>query len=100
MKGFCGEGCRQAWRSDRSHAVVYPAVIVDGARVPWLDWHRLNGLCAYCGQELDRVRARRAQAHRRARSRGRASAPPRGDGSIAALVAQARAGELQGRVIA
>jgi hypothetical protein len=98
MRGFCGQGCQLAWRSDRSHGVVYPAVMVDGARVPWPEWHAALLVCAYCGRDLDAVRRKRQACREKARRR--ASAPPRGDGSIAALVAQARAGELRGRVIA
>jgi hypothetical protein len=49
---FCNEGCRDAFRSDKLHRLMYPQVrISDDQTVSWAEASRQLGRCAYCRAE-------------------------------------------------
>ena len=47
---FCGEGCRDAFRADRMHRLIYPPWEVDGKLINHTEASLRLQFCAYCGE--------------------------------------------------
>lgn len=47
---FCNEGCKEGFKTDRQHGLIYPQYEVEGQRMSVEDASIKAGFCAYCNQ--------------------------------------------------
>jgi hypothetical protein len=45
---FCGSACRDGFRCDRQHRLIYPSYLVDGTLMGVEPASIAAGFCAYC----------------------------------------------------
>ena len=65
MRTFCTPACREGWREDRAHGLIYPAIVshlIEGfaglAYKSHYDWHIDNGTCPYCTAQVVKYRVK------------------------------------------
>lgn len=50
---FCDPGCRDSFREDRRHGLIYGSILIEGQIYSWEQGSLLSGQCAYCNAPTD-----------------------------------------------